>query len=291
MSNIFETFLNRPKEYKTGQIWHCSEISEDIVLTDVNEYYLKMGIARGMILSRATHLNDGKDLTFKPKGELKKLYGLERIMLRITDGPILTEDLSFYKDEIPKSKSSKITETLKHRPKLNPVQEEFSAMILEKLQPLREKVILKCEEYENKMNKLKILIVLNALNKKAIRIQYKNAAADENEKARFVEFWEKERDARDQSVILNEDDKSIFRLVNIDGRLYFTAKSEIIKKISDIKMVQKKIIISSVDNEIHFGKEKRVFTSFEDDSKIKAGDWELHLKIDGKTVKFIFGLK
>lgn len=291
MSNIFETFLNRPKEYKTGQIWHCSEISEDIVLTDVNEYYLKMGIARGMILSRATHLNDGKDLTFKPKGELRKLYGLERIMLRITDGPILTEDLSFYKDEIPKSKSSKITETLKHRPKLNPVQEEFSAMILEKLQPLREKVILKCEEYENKMNKLKILIVLNALNKKAIRIQYKNAAADENEKARFVEFWEKERDARDQSVILNEDDKSIFRLVNIDGRLYFTAKSEIIKKISDIKMVQKKIIISSVDNEIHFGKEKRVFTSFEDDSKIKAGDWELHLKIDGKTVKFIFGLK
>lgn len=291
MSNIFETFLNRPKEYKTGQIWHCSEISEDIVLTDVNEYYLKMGIARGMILSRATHLNDGKDLTFKPKGELRKLYGLERIMLRITDGPILTEDLSFYKDEIPKSKSSKFTETLKHRPKLNPVQEEFSAMILEKLQPLREKVILKCEEYENKMNKLKILIVLNALNKKAIRIQYKNAAADENEKARFVEFWEKERDARDQSVILNEDDKSIFRLVNIDGRLYFTAKSEIIKKISDIKMVQKKIIISSVDNEIHFGKEKRVFTSFEDDSKIKAGDWELHLKIDGKTVKFIFGLK
>ena len=154
MSNIFETFYNRPQEYKAGQIWHCSAISEDIVLTDVDAYYLKMGIARGMILSRATHLNDGKDLAFKPKGELRKLYGLERIILRITDGPILTEDLSFYKGEIPRNLTGKITETIKHRPELNPIQEEFSAKFLEKLQPLREKAILRCEQYENEMNKL-----------------------------------------------------------------------------------------------------------------------------------------
>lgn len=293
MSNIFETFFNRPQEYRTGQIWHCSEINEDIVLTDVNEYYLKMGIVRGMILSRATHLNDGKDLTFKPKEELRKLYGLERILLRITDGPILIENLSFYKGEIPKTKSSKIAETIKLRPELNPVQEEFSARFLEKLQPLREKTIMRCEQFENEINnKLNILTVLNVPNapkKNANIFQYRVAAADENEKTRFDEFWDKEREARDQSIVHKEDAEGIFRLVNIEGRLYLTVKSETYKKISDIKMVHKKIIISSVDKEIIFGKEKRVFTSFEDDSKIKAVDWEIHLKIDGKAVKFKIG--
>lgn len=294
MSNIFETFFNRPQEYKTGQIWHCSEISEDIVLTDIDVYYLKMGVARGMIISRATHLNDGKDLTFKPKGELRKLYGLERILLRITDGPILTDDLSFYKGEIPRSVNAKVKETIRIRPDLNQIQEEFSAKFLEKLQPLREKAILRCEQYENEMNKLNILVVLNVLNelkKKADRIQYRAAAADESEKKRFVEFWDKERDARDQSIILFQDDKNILRLTEIDGRLYMTFKSDIFKKISDVRLIQKKSAIKAVDSEIVFGKEKRIFTSFEDSPRLKKGECELQMIIDGKEHKYGFNLK
>ena len=68
-------------------------------------------------------------------------------------------------------------------------------------------------------------------------------------------------------------------------------KSDTIKKLSDIKLIQKKTRLASVDTEINFGKEKRVFTSFENDSKLKAGDWEMQLKIDGKNVKFSFRLE
>jgi len=291
MSNIFETYFNRPAEYKVGQIWHCSEIDEDIVISDVNDLYLKMGILRGMILSRATHMDDGKDLKFKPKGELKKLYGLERILLRFTDGPVLTENLSFYKGEIPNNVTSKIPLTIKQRPNLNPVQEELSVEFFEKLQPIREMVMVKNEQFEKEMNKIKILMVLNILNKKAGRIKYRVAASDESERNRFDEFWEMEREKRNESIALLEKDGNIIRLINIDGRLYLTVKSKTFKIITDVKLRQKDIIIKAIDYEIVFGKDKMIFTSFEDELEFESDQTDLILKIDGTEHIYSFILK
>jgi len=291
MSNIFETYFNRPVEYKVGQIWHCSEIDEDIVISDVNDLYLKMGILRGMILSRATHMDDGKDLKFKPKGELKKLYGLERILLRFTDGPVLTENLSFYKGEIPNNVTSKIPLTIKQRPNLNPVQEELSVEFFEKLQPIREMVMVKNEQFEKEMNKIKILMVLNILNKKAGRIKYRVAASDESERNRFDEFWEMEREKRNESIALLEKDGNIIRLINIDGRLYLTVKSKTFKIITDVKLRQKDIIIKAIDYEIVFGKDKMIFTSFEDELEFESDQTDLILKIDGTEHIYSFILK
>ena len=291
MSNIFETYFNRPAEYKVGQIWHCSEIDEDIVISDVNDLYLKMGILRGMILSRATHMDDGKDLKFKPKGELKKLYGLERILLRFTDGPVLTENLSFYKGEIPNNVTSKIPLTIKQRLNLNPVQEELSVEFFEKLQPIREMVMVKNEQFEKEMNKIKILMVLNILNKKAGRIKYRVAASDESERNRFDEFWEMEREKRNESIALLEKDGNIIRLINIDGRLYLTVKSKTFKIITDVKLRQKDIIIKAIDYEIVFGKDKMIFTSFEDELEFESDQTDLILKIDGTEHIYSFILK
>lgn len=291
MGNIIENFFNRPEAYYPGQIWHCNEISEDIVITDVNDFYLKMGIVRGMIISRATHLDDGKDIKFRPKGELRLLYGLERILLRITDGPLLADDLSFYKADLPRNITSKFNKTLKHRPEMNPFQEELCSKYLEKLQPLREKAFARSEEFEIAMNKLRVFTVLKFLEKRAERIKYKVASADKSESERFDKFWDKERKNRNKSLLLFEDESNVLRLINIEGRIYFTVKSKSFKKISDIRLVQKKILIKAVDEEIVFGQEKRVFTSFEDVPKLKTGKWEIIMKIDGKESKYKFEIK
>lgn len=287
MANVFENFFNRPKIYKPGQIWHINEISEDIVITEVNEFYLKMGIIRGMLLSRATHLNDGNDIKFKPAGELKKLYGLERVLLRITDGPVLTEELSYYKGEIPARVKSCINKSLKQRLNLNPVQEELSAELLEKLQPLRLRVLQKSEQYEY-ARKIMVLTVLNEINKKARRFNYRISASDESGLAESDEFWKKERDNRDRSICLLEDKNNILRISLIEGRIYFTAKSENFKNISDIKLIHGTKEIPAYEDYLVFGKEKRVFTSFTDEKKLSKGDWKLHLKIDGKDYSFEF---
>jgi hypothetical protein len=150
------------------------------------------------------------------------------------------------------------------------------------------------EKYENEMvnmNKLNTLILLNEIINNAKRIQYRVAASDDTGSAVFDEFWNKERQNRKNSVLLMENDNSVMRLSNVDGRLYFTGKSNKFKKISDVKLIQKKSEIPAIDDILKFGKEERVFTSFSDEKKLIKGDCTIVLKIDGKEFKFTFHIK
>lgn len=137
--NTIHNWANRPKTYKVGQMWYCDIISETVVITDV----INKNIVRCSILTGAVHLNDGNDVKIVPNtAYLKARFGLPRIIFRLTDGPVLASDLTFYKGMMPKKLVLSMKTSLKIRPVLNPVQEKFSAKFLEKLQPLREKVNL-----------------------------------------------------------------------------------------------------------------------------------------------------
>lgn len=120
-------------------MWYCNTISETVVTTDV----ITKNIIRCSILSNAIHLDDGNDIKIIPNTTyLKARFGLTKIIFRLTDGPVLVSDLTFYKGMIPKKLIEPMKASLKIRPVLNPIQEKFSAKMLEKIQPLREKVNL-----------------------------------------------------------------------------------------------------------------------------------------------------
>jgi len=141
--NLFMLFQNRP-DYEIGQIWHCSSLSEDVVITALDKDYLKKGIIRCVFLDRGIYLNDGNDVVIYPTTKhLKTLYGLPRIVLRVTDGPLLTEDLFVCKGILPKKKINQILESLKKRPNLDKFQEKYMAKRLKAIEYLRTKVLKK----------------------------------------------------------------------------------------------------------------------------------------------------
>jgi|GEM_PF-3068295 len=298
MNNVLFNYFNRPGEYKNGQIWHCNQIGEDIVISDVDNVYIKRGIIRGMILSNEVFLGDKKDLKFKPTGYLKDIYSPELVLLRVTDGPLHINDLSFYKGDIPKNICARISTVVKYPVDQNPVQMEFSTDIIEKLRPLWDNAFEKDEEYleslqkeikKDTINKILSLRVLQKLKKDSLRFQYRIAAADVSS-SDIRTFWDKENKSRKDSIILYKDSKNTFRVTLIEGRLYFTAQSDQFKKISNVKLVQNQKIIPAIDKEIIFGKEKRVFTSFKD-YDFESGEIQIKFNIDKKSYSFNVEMK
>jgi len=298
MNNVLFNYFNRPGEYKNGQIWHCNQIGEDIVISDVDNVYIKRGIIRGMILSNEVFLGDKKDLKFKPTGYLKDIYSPELVLLRVTDGPLHINDLSFYKGDIPKNICARISTVVKYPVDQNPVQMEFSTDIIEKLRPLWDNAFEKDEEYleslqkeikKDTINKILSLRVLQILKKDSLIMGYKNVAADDSS-SDIRKFWEKEKNSRKDSIILYKDSQSAIRLTVVEGRLYFTAQSERFKKISDVKLVQNKKIIIAKYKEIIFGKEKRIFTPFIQNEFV-GGKIQIMFDIDNEPYSFTIELK
>jgi len=289
MTNLLRNYFNRPAEYKKGQIWSCREIDEKIVITDDDEYLTKMGIVRGMVLSKEFYLSDKKDLVYKPSGSIKNVIPNQRVLLRITDGPISVEDLSLYIGELPKAFTSKIKSPPLTIPALNPVQEEYASNLLLKMRPLRTKAIEMSEQFSVEFNRkiLLKLIILNKLMEKAPRLRYSPRSADTDRSKEFDNFWSKERKNRNKSLQVMKDEDSIIRLSVVDGRLYFVSYSNKFRKLSDISLVSGKKTIRAVDDSISFaGKNGRVLTSFKDTPKLEAGEWILNICIDDKSRSF-----
>lgn len=95
MENRFiDNLLNRPSSIEVGQIWHIHDISEDVVITNKKDDH----IIRVSVLSPILSLGDSNDIVMLPRDVVDdKIYAAHRVLLRITDRPILIKDLTFYK--------------------------------------------------------------------------------------------------------------------------------------------------------------------------------------------------
>lgn len=287
MSDFIKNLLNPPLEIKPGQIWRCSEIQKDVIIT--NNDFENTGVLRGIFLSGVQNLGDEDDIILDSAEQLN-LIAKPKVALRVTEGPISQKALDYFVGELDENTFTAILQSLSKPLSYDEFQEELIAEILEEIEPLRIKAM---EEYERWMMKYKSfleLILINKLNYEYRRYTNKYAAADYSVISNEDEFWEKEKSGQEDRLTIISNDDLIIRLSIVEGHLYFIALSESKNEVKNIYLTNGKLIIKALDEKLNIKEKLRVFTSFEE-SKLFSDSWKLSFNIDGENFTYDIEIK
>jgi hypothetical protein len=293
MNDFIKNLCTPPEKYAAGQIWRCAELNEDLLITDCS-YAEVSGSVRCSVVSALTDITDGSDIRLD--SSVYQFYSRDRVVLRITDGPISTGRLDFFRGKVNEDDLEKILISLKNRSlsKYNAVQKSGIMRLVDRLAPFRFEAVREFEkilpeqmisEDASAGRKPFIVTILRKGSSGETPIYENRLAADSPDLAVHQrEFWDKEFDAENKTVIYDEGSTYI-RLTEIDGHLYFAADSADYKKVSHIKLIGHDTEVNAPDQEMSFGESHRAFTSF-DKSALKEGNWVLSFKLDGRAYKF-----
>ena len=110
-NKLIDNLLTPPDKISVGQIWHIQDITEDVVITNV----LTSKIVRIAILTPLLSVGDLHDVVLTPKDVVdEQVYAAHRIVLRMSDRPVMIEDLKFYKTTMKPYMTDRVLRSLKN---------------------------------------------------------------------------------------------------------------------------------------------------------------------------------
>ncbi len=231
MQNYIDNILNPPSKIEAGQIWFVKEIDEDVIITDARIAEDRK-VIRAVLIIKATAVGDEFDINIDPEEypDIKDILPVKKISLRTTDGPLAVSSLSVFKGITPPELLNKIKAGLKNKTSYNEIQNNIIAEYLIRLEPVREEALKVYEESLPVIFELSSHILMS--EKQAFR--YSLAAADRSLSEKLSEFWEKERAAKDASVILLKEADTIIRITMVDGKYYLVVITEKFKNLDKV---------------------------------------------------------
>jgi len=283
MNNVF----NPPASLQSGQIWHCNALNRNLLITEVDESYNSIGIVRAMVIKNSNILADENEVSIELDELLGLALGKVNVTLRITDGPVCKEDLSFYCGDIPEKYISKVSQAVKKIPSYTEEQMFTINNILDELQPLRERAIHKADESARRFSDS--LVEVSLLEQLSLQPEivydYGLAAADGNDLEGANAFWKKEKNS-ELTMIGSEDELFETFLSIVDKGLYFVCYSQRFKSVSNVKLNNGYVEVHANPKLVNFGSEGKVFSLFKEINSLSPGIWELSFVADGRLYAF-----
>jgi hypothetical protein len=291
MSNFMNNVFNPPATVKIGQIWHCEALNRNLLITEADESYTYTGIVRAMIIKKSGILADEMEVPIELDELLGLALGKVNTTMRITDGPVCTDDLSFYCGDIPEKYISEVKRVVNERPNYTEEQMFVINDILDELQPLRDKALRKVDEAAKKfvdsLQEINILEVLKSLNQPEEVHDYGMVASGGSNEAGAVAFWEKERKGTPIKID-SQISETEFYLTIVDDGLYFLCYSKKFSSISNIRLYNGSFEVPAGKGSVAFGSRKKIFAHISGANLLSEGVWELSFEADGENYRIPF---
>jgi hypothetical protein len=294
MSNIMHNFFNPPGEIKPGQIWHSNELGQNLLITDVDKDYSKIGVYRAMVIKKSDHLSDNHDVRFELDKMLAMALGKENVTLRITDGPVCKEDLSFYCGDVDSKYLPQIRDALNAEKGYTDSQIYVLEDYFYGLQSLREKALRKVDEAGKQfVDSLPVVSILDKLTTSSYEkfYEYLMVASDGSAEAGEEKFWEVEEECVDRFKVSGESEEVAVYLSVVDKVLYFLCFTYLHRKIENIVLNNGYNQIEAANESISVGSDHRVFSGFKNVEELNEGIWELSFNADGNRMVYAFKIE
>lgn len=284
--------LHQPVEIIPGQLWLLKNHSKQelpltVVVTDT-KFIKETKVVRGMVLALPLNLGDANDVRL-PKS---RLLGNGRVVLRITNSPLLVADLELCIGEIDEVDLKKILSSLNKKPQYNELQIHIIAKeYLSRLEVYRDRAI---KSYEKVLAAINDFIILNIMDKllktRKVTSYYRMAAADLNHTIDIDKIWNKVEKNQNDIIKISETPDYFIGFILLDGLPHLLVYSYKNIILNSIKLKNNKITIDAVDETLKLKKNERKITLFPAD-KLKKGLWKLFLTINNIEIDFDLEIK
>ena len=279
MKEYLKNLINQPSQVKAGQVWKIY----DIKVLVVDDRYADKGIVRVLVVSDLTILNDGIDIIL-PKNDRTRFK--DYTTLRVTQCAIPIDSLELFIEEIESDLLDKIKMTL-HIQDFDYLESELKIINLynEILEEHKNRAIKKYEETNSEIYASKTPIYnVSAFvygNSEPFRLAL---AASDDSLLSGEQFFELERENRDKSFLILDDDLALIRLTPVKGNLYLVIYAKKKININDIRFSQNDVEFPSLEKEFNISPNGLGFSAF-DLKNYKKEDAIISFKINGKEIK------
>jgi hypothetical protein len=283
-NKFLKNLLNKPKEFKPGQVWLLKRDSDEylpieVVLTD-SQYTDKIGIVRGAALSRVNNGGDTHDVILNKKN-YPDTFPNGRVCLRLTDCAFPKDKLEFFIDELTKSDWNKVKQSLNIKDSFHTeAQLELVGSLIERLSLFRSEATALYEKWLDSQNKILLLVILSIINKtKTIRSYYRLTGSSLDETISLDELWSKVEKNKDKAICLFEDKILIVDFIMLDNLPHLIFYSSVKSTINSIELTKGNRTVKSADVEFSIIKDGKFITPL-DPSLLEAGEWILKFNIN-----------
>lgn len=223
--------LNPPEKIMEGQIWKAPSKGLELIVTDV----ISKDIVRAAIITPIKYLADENDISLKDDATAREVFGRERYVIRITDGPIPTELLSIYLGSVQNITLNKIKESLTIRNfNYDEAQQILIDTLLESLEPYREQALKLYEETASEPIMINLPFVQEYEFNNVLRL----AADDLVTEMQEIEFWRKERESIYKKDLPVNIPNLILRISVVDNQYFLIIITDKIKQIDSLEITE-----------------------------------------------------
>lgn len=223
--------LTPPKKIEAGQMWKVPAKGLELIITEI----ITDNVVRAALITPLSVLADVNDVSLKDDSIAKIMFGRERFVLRITDGPIPTDILSIYYGKVENATFERIKKSLSNRDfKYDEAQNILIDTLLESLEPLREQALVKYEETATEPIIIDLPYIQNYESSNVMKL----AADDLEIELQGIEFWRKERESINKKELPINIPNLILRISLVDNKYFLIIMTDKYKHIDLLEITE-----------------------------------------------------